>query len=242
MDWQEFVASVAASRPALFRRAFVYAGSFDPIGPHHVGIIEELVRYKEWLLAEDPTVPVRVIVWPVGPYDGKTQLAPPKVRKEMLTAALAHLGNRIEIETIDLDTERAIGTTTYRMQEMLSHVPHTEMRDIYFTPLAVPSVVTEVWHVIGVDNVDQIKKWEQGEELLRHNARFIALARTGYEPKTKLPKGAVVLDFGVSGASTDIRTAIKSGEPWEHLLHPHVAAIVKREKLYGYNEKRSIAA
>ena len=76
--------------------------------------------------------------------------------------------------------------------------------------------------------------WTYGQYLMVHK-KFIILNRPGYEIDFGLPENFEVLDVQVpSISSSDIRSRIKFGQEFEHLVHPEVGAYIKRNQLYGW--------
>jgi nicotinic acid mononucleotide adenylyltransferase len=224
--------SIGASKLTLFKRTLLLAGSFDPFALHHREIVEKLLVLKAELIAADPLVPIEIVVWPVGPYSTKQQVAPAAVRKEMLLAGLEGLD--VEVNTHDLDYTDCGYTSTYEMQAQLTYNPKTEWREEYLAIRLVPVVLNEVWHVIGADNVDGIRGWDQGNDLWRHG-RFLILSRPGSVPE-KLPSYHQLLDLHIPASCTDIRQLIGERKPWEHLVAPAVTGIITSNRLYGYKK------
>ena len=67
MNIADTAREIAKDRPILFRRMLLYPGSFDPPANHHIDIIVKLIELKRSMEQCDPTVPVDVVAWPVGP-------------------------------------------------------------------------------------------------------------------------------------------------------------------------------
>jgi nicotinate (nicotinamide) nucleotide adenylyltransferase len=230
MTLSEVAAQIAASKPTLFRRAFVFAGSFDPFAVHHREIVEKLVELKNGMRRLDPDVPVEIIVWPIVAYATKQQIASAEDRKEMLVRALVGLDVRPELNDLRYD---GFGyTSTHQMQTMLSAELRTDIRHEYFVPIHTPAILTEVWHVVGADNVDNIKEWNEGYDLW-NRARFIVVSRPGHEP-TELPPHSIIIanEAAENRSGTNIRALIAAKQPWEHLVSESVAAYIKERGLY----------
>lgn len=233
-------ACIAGQKPIVFRRAFVFAGSFDPFAMHHREIVEKLLTLKRLILADEPGIPVDVIVWPVGAYGTKQQVAPPADRMEMLQRGLQ--GFDVTLNLDDLLNDSFGYTSTYQMEVRIAAEFQEALQDDYLVPAHAP-VLTQVWHVIGSDIVDQIKEWNEGLRLWSRG-RFIVVNRPGYKLK-ELPPRSIVLSEGklVPGAaSTNIRKLITAKQPWEHLVPGKVAAYIKRHHLYQPNRNRKGAA
>ncbi len=85
--------------------------------------------------------------------------------------------------------------------------------------------------------------WQNGPELLR-TVRFIVVPRRGYGvpeelheifacmPHLRYPPAIIDRYPETPASSTLVRDAIARGEPWEHLVHPDVAAYIKEKGLY----------
>ena len=76
--------SIGLSKPSLFKRTLIFAGSFDPFALHHESILQKLLGLKELLIKVDPTVLIDGIVGPVGPFTEKTRSTTPKFRWAVL--------------------------------------------------------------------------------------------------------------------------------------------------------------
>ena len=222
--------SIGLSKPSLFKRTLIFAGSFDPFALHHESILQKLLGLKELLIKEDPTVPIDVIVWPVGPYKEKTQITTPMDRWAMLKLGLEEYPS-VKLNTHDLENDFLGYSSTFDMQRALAFEPKTALTESYHSPLYMPGVLNEIWHVIGADNVDHIRDWEMGPNLWKF-ARWIIVPREGFTP-AKLPSHSHLLD-PIPGSCTNIRTDIASGNPWEHAVKPQVAEYIKHYGLYGY--------
>ncbi len=208
---------------------FIFAGSFDPWGRHHQAILAALKALADTLQAQD-SVSTRVVVWPVGAYSDKQQVASVEDRLIMLTKALE--GLTVELVTDDLKHEGFGYTSNYQMQARFAFEPSSELQHEYLSPQHRPGVLGEVWHVIGADNVDNIKRWNEGRELWTQ-ARWIVIDRPGYAPK-ELPPKSICLSVPAEGSCTDLRARIANNQSWEHLVSETVALYIKKRGLYGY--------
>ncbi|MDP1690237.1 MAG: hypothetical protein Q8L52_03490 [bacterium] len=228
MNLADMAADIAAKKPTLFRRVFVFAGSFDPFAIHHLEIVGKLIELKRLMMVTDPSVPVDIVVWPISAYASKQQVAAAEDRKGMLERGLAGLDVVLQLD--DLLHDSFGYTSTYEMQNKLALQHHTELQHEYF--VSNPSVITEVWHVIGADNVDHIKEWNEGRNLWER-ARFIVIARPGYEPVKLPPRSVLLVGETFRGTScTNIRTLIAVNEPWEHFVPEPVADYIKTRGFY----------
>ncbi len=235
MDTKQLAAQLSGKPPTRFRKKLVFAGSFDPFANHHRALIEELLLVKADIIAnmtaKKQEVEVSVVVWPVGPYSEKQQIAPPEARMKMLRADLK--GVDVHLELHDLEFPESGYTSTFEMQRQLCRETSAELAYEYLIVDGLPDIMTEVWHVVGSDNVAKIKGWDDGSRLWKQ-ARFIVLARDGYVPE-ELPSNSFVLE-GKPGSCSSIRELIANGDVWEHLVSEDVAAIIKNDSLYGYKK------
>ncbi len=225
---------IGTKPPVLFERVLLYPGTFNPWCEHHRTCVNALVKIKERREAVEPVVPVSVVVWPVGDYGKGGELAPPQARKDMLYAGLSDLieAKKVVLETHDLDYAYAGYTPTAEMQARLAARPRTALHEEFYTVRAMPTVIVQVWHVLGADNVPNITGWEDGSALWKHG-RFIILSREG-TVSAELPPHHTLLDLKMKGNASDVRKNIRSGKPWEHLVPKGVAVCIKRRGLYGF--------
>lgn len=84
-------------------------------------------------------------------------------------------------------------------------------------------------------------RWVRGNELME-NWRFVVVPRDGYpHPRTlELPPQFEVLEGvePIRGSSTEIRNLVCTGQNFEHLVTPAVAACIRRHGLYGWKEAK----
>lgn len=231
MDIAEIAVGIAARKPALFRRVINYAGSFDPFATHHLRVIDLLINLKHFMMQADRSVPVDIVVWPIGAYASKMQVADPEDRREMLQRGLGD--RKVALHLDDLEHDTFSYTSTHEMQNHFALQHRTDLQREYGVPLHVPiSTITEVWHVIGTDNVGHIKEWNEGLNLWKQSC-FIVIGRPGVALAELPPKG-IVLSAGNSDdvSSTNIRKLIAAKQPWEHLVPEAVASYIKEHGLY----------
>lgn len=191
-------------------RLLVFAGSFDPLAAHHVNIIRHVLLVTRDLYFRAEGISAEVVIWPVGAYSTKQQVASGENRKAMLAAGLDDLD--VVLVTRDLDLSEGY-TPTAQMEELLS--PYGE-----------------VLHVIGADNVPNIRSWEEGERLWKQS-KFVILSRPGYW-LVEQPSFIFNVPVTYDGQSSAVRSRIAAGEPWRDLVPPPVASIIESDGLYGY--------
>lgn len=215
-------------RPTLFQRVLLMAGGFDPFAQHHKDIV--------LALSEIPDVN-RIVIYPVGPYRDPNSGFPEKnpLASIQHRVAMCRLGtqgiDRIEVDDYDA---RILGfTSTWDQLIRYSSTPRRDCFALFGPMLLMPVLVRDVWLVIGADNVQYIKTWNDGSELW-NNARFIIVSRPGEAP-TELPKNYRSLKLNLTGNSKNIRPHIANGDAWEHLVPPDVAEYIKLNGLYGHH-------
>lgn len=97
----------------------------------------------------------------------------------------------------------------------------------------------EIFWIIGMDNlIDMKKKWRGGYSLLRM-CRFVVISRPGYSIKSiplRIRKQIIILSRCVSPdiSSTEVRSKIKEGKDVSMFLQPRVYNFIKKHRLYGY--------
>src|SRR5258706_8796725 len=86
---------------------------------------------------------------------------------------------------------------------------------------------SEIYYLIGADNVAQLPKWRDAPELARL-AEFVAVPRPGgMDPVFPAPfRGRTLKGFPFGVSSSQIRARIKSGLPVEHLVPAAVAEAI----------------
>jgi asparaginyl-tRNA synthetase len=102
----------------------------------------------------------------------------------------------------------------------------------------------EFFFIIGGDTVGELPTWREAAALLRE-ARFVAVTRPGFDVAAGLAVvtkalGATVAERitvvtmpPVPISSTEVRRRAREGLPWEELVPPGVADVIRTERLYG---------
>lgn len=187
----------------------LYGGSFNPPCVHHV----ELVR----AMLGDPFFH-QIVVIPCGRRGDKTYVDNP-LRMRMAEYAFAGIPRTV----LDLrNLKDDIFTSNYHLEAL--YQAHDTM----------------LWHAIGSDllvrNDDSLnpiqRKWTEGC-LIWENFSFLIVPRKGYPfvPEV-LPARHVVLQGEFVGSSTDVRTAIREGVSFKHLVDPQTYDLIVEENLY----------
>lgn len=91
----------------------------------------------------------------------------------------------------------------------------------------------QFYFIIGADLVMSLHTWKEIDELI-HLVTFIGVSRPGYTLTTELPVKFIELNT-YDIASSEIRSRIREGLPWKHLVSSSVYDYVKEHQLYGYN-------
>jgi len=91
----------------------------------------------------------------------------------------------------------------------------------------------QLFYLIGADNVQQLPKWREANELARL-AEFVAIPRPG-EAATAFPapfRGRTLVGFPLGVSSSQVRERVKAGRPIDHLVPAHVAEAIHNNRLY----------
>jgi nicotinate-nucleotide adenylyltransferase len=185
----------------------VFGGAFDPPHLGHQAIAENVVSQG---IADE--------VWfvPVREHSFLKRLSPPEHRLAMLKSLLpAHC----RIETYELESE-GINYSFNTLDALHQEYPQHQFS----------------W-IIGSDNLAKFHTWGDAhgrsyKELLA-SYRFYVYPREGhafeplYEGMVPLPNMPVV-----TVSSTQVRAAIESGQPYQHLVTPAIANYIAKQHLY----------
>lgn len=191
------------------KNIILYGGSFNPSCLHHT----QLVR----AMAEDPFFH-EIVVIPCGRRRDKSYVDN-HLRMRMAKYAFTGIFRTV----LDLrNLKDDIFTSNYHLENLY------QAHD------------TKLWHAIGSDllvmndkglNLIQLR-WNEGS-FIWENFSFLVVPRIGYPVVSELlPKKRIVLRGEFSGSSTDVRGAIQTGMPFEHLVGPKVYDFIVRKNLY----------
>lgn len=91
----------------------------------------------------------------------------------------------------------------------------------------------EIFYLIGADNVAQLPKWRESQELARL-LEFVVIPRPG---QTDVPfpapfRGRLLNGFPLGVSSSQIRARVKGGLPIDHLVPAAVAEAIRNYRLY----------
>ena len=189
------------------KRLGILGGSFDPV---HVGHLLVARAAREELELE------RIFFVPAwqSPFKPDRQPTPANERLRLLRLALA---GETESEVDDQEIRRGgISYSIDTVREYAQRFPGTEL-----------------FYLIGADNVEHLPKWRDAAELARL-ARFAAVPRPG-EAEVQFPqpfRGKTLRGFPFAASSSDIRERVKAGASIEHLVPAAVAEAIRNNRLY----------
>lgn len=188
-------------------RIGVFGGTFDP--PH----LGHLVAASDAAQALGLS---RVLWVPSAqhPFKGEAVRTPAALRLEMTRAAIAG-DARFQAEPLELEREGP-SFTVDTLRELNGRAPGCEL-----------------WLLVGADNLPDLPKWREAEEIPRL-ARLAVVTREGEgapaEGGTQARRVAVTR---VDVSATEIRRRVAAGETIRYLVPERVRAIIEREGLYG---------
>ncbi len=179
-----------------------YGGTFDPIHNGHLILARDAVES----LGLD-----RLFFIPnaISPHKIATQPAPPRLRAEMIRAAIAD-EPRFDIEESELERSG----TSYTIDTILA------MRERY-------GAGTAFYYLIGQDNVQELHTWRRIDEL-HHLVTFVVLAR--HEQEAPLPY--ITLRRRVDISATEVRNRIANGSSIRYFVPEQVHDLLIRHQLY----------
>ena len=189
-------------------RIAIFGGSFNPPGKHHKEIVLQLLAHG---------IVDRVVVIPCGQRTDKAYEDSEK-RIHVMNMAFRDIEG---CSVNNFNLELNVFTSNYRYEKMLGFLG-------------------ELWHVVGSDLIVGAhkkessiqKRWENGESVF-NTLNFIVIRRPGFDfTERDLPAKCVVVDMGLSGSSTEIRTAINTPSV-EPLLDSTVLKYIRNNKIYG---------
>lgn len=191
------------------RNIVIYGGSFNPPCLHHT----QLVR----AMAGDPFFH-EIVVIPCGRRGDKSYVDN-LLRMRMAEYAFTGVPRTVlDMRNLKDDTF----TSNYHLEALYQ------------------ATDTTLWHAIGSDllvvddrGLNQIQRRWTGGSFIWENFSFLIVPRSEYSVVPELlPKQRIVLRGEFSGSSTDVRSAIQKGMPFEHFVDPKVCDLIVRENLY----------
>ena len=190
-------------------RLGVFGGTFDPPHAGHVALTRALQESGE--LDEVLWIPVRV-----PPHKPANPLTSPEVRLQMVRAAIDGCAHQ-SVSDIELRREGP-SYTVDTLRALRSEYPKS-------TPVLI----------MGSDQFAELATWHEAEEVVQL-ADVCVLPRGGVELTSVQPQLNVVwceADIApINVSSSDIRTRVREGRSYRHLVPEQVAEIIEREGLY----------
>jgi nicotinate-nucleotide adenylyltransferase len=185
----------------------LFGGSFDPVHLGHLLVaqaaIEELGLDKLFFIPAAQS-----------PFKTETKIAPAEIRLQLLRLALAGKTN-CEIDEQEI-RRGGVSYTVDTLRDYANKFPGTEL-----------------FYLIGADNVAKLNEWREPAELARL-AEFVVIPRPG-ETAADFPapfRGRWLKGFPLAVSSREIRARVKAGSTIENLMPPFVAEAIHAAKLY----------
>ena len=186
----------------------IFGGTFNPVHFGHLLVahaaIEELGLDKLFFVPAAQS-----------PFKAENEIAPAKMRLQLLRLALAGKTNcKIDEQEIHR------GGISYTIETLRGY--------------AKKFPEAKLFCLIGADNIPKLNKWREANELAAL-AEFAALPRPGGIP-AEFPRpfrGKILKGFPLAISSSQIRARIKAGLPIENLVPPFVDEAIRNNKLYA---------
>lgn len=200
-----FMGEVSTLTP--MRRIGIYGGSFDPVHLGHLLVaqaaMEELGLDRLYF-----------VIAAQSPFKPESQPAPAAARACLLRLALP---GQTQYELDEQELGRSgISYTIDTLRDYARRFPGTEL-----------------FYLIGADNIATLPGWREAVELARL-AQFVAIPRPG-EAAATFPspfRGRMLKGFPFGVSSSQIRERVKAGLPIGHLVPPAVAEAIQNNRLY----------
>jgi nicotinate-nucleotide adenylyltransferase len=193
------------------RKIGIFGGTFDP--PHNAHL-----KLAQTVLAELHLESVYFVPASNHALKCNANLTPAEIRYEMIRAAIIS-NKRFKVSRIEINRP----SISYTVDTLKLFRAYENIED------------SVLYYIMGVDNLKDIQKWKNPQEIFRL-AKIVILNRPGYDEQAILKKyqGKVIqLDsprYDIS--STMIRKAIQDNESVHDLVPPEVYQIIKKYRLY----------
>ena len=190
------------------QRIGLFGGSFDPV---HLGHLLVAQAAREELELQ------RIFFIPAAqsPFKPERQPAPANLRLRLLRLALA---GQTWCEVDEQEIRRGgVSYTVDTARDYRRRFPGAKLL-----------------YLIGTDNVRELPKWREAEELARL-LEFLVIPRPG-ESQIQFPapfRGRMLTGFPTGISSSQIRGRLKAGLPVINLVPDAVAEAIRNEKIYA---------
>lgn len=191
------------------KNVVLYGGSFNPPCVHHTQLVRAMAEHSFFN---------KIVIIPCGNREDKKYV---DNNFRMLMSEYAFAGiNKVVLDFRNLKDDTFI--SNYHLENLY------KKRDVI------------LWHAVGSDllvkgsdDLNSIqRKWTRGT-FIWDNFNFLIIPRNGYLiTETLLPKRRIVLRGEFFGSSTDVRSTIKKGDPFEHLVDQKTHDIIVKKNLY----------
>lgn|SRR5574341_1355557 len=192
----------------MARKVGILGGTFDPPHLGHL-LIAQAVQAR---LKLDQ---IFFIPAALPPHKKKVKISPAWHRLQMVRLAVE---NNPKFKVLDLELKRK-GTsyTVDTLRALTEKNPHTQL-----------------YLILGIDNLNHIHTWKNPEELFRL-AKVIFVPRPGFrDDKAKgwLKKGQFLISPEIDISSSDIRNKVKKGMSIRYLVPEKILRYIQRHNLY----------
>jgi nicotinate-nucleotide adenylyltransferase len=192
--------TLSVERSAL-KKIAIYGGTFDPIHHGHLIIAREALE----------TLGIQELIFVpalVSPLKRTRPVASGEIRLLMVQAAIE---TEPGFAMYDCELRRPPPSYTIDTAEKIRR----------------RNGDTEIYCLIGEDNVEKLTKWRRFAELEKM-VQFVVLDRSGQRPNHCYP----IIRRKIDISATEIRKRVASGRSIRYLVPPAVEEIIYREKLY----------
>ena len=179
----------------------LYGGSFDPIHNGHLILARDAVERLE--LDKVIFLPARI-----SPHKLDRPPAPPEVRCQMLSAAIAG-EPRFEMDACEIEREGP-SFTIDTVQSFRARHPQAAL-----------------YYFIGDDNLTELETWKESHKLLE-TAQFVVLSRAGMPFLSRFP----TITRHIEISSTEIRKRVARGLSVRYMAPLAVCELIAKLGLY----------
>lgn len=196
------------------RKIIVFGGSFNPPTFGHLSLAEHLLKQEDV---------EKVLFLPASDFYPKPGLLPATLRVDMLRGLL-NLNKGFELSLVEVDAERLLNTVE-SMRRLKKEYPHHSL-----------------CFLMGSDNLLELPKWEQGDELLAEFYLYV-MGRNGVDVVNVIQGDPLLKEYAVHllydssfeelpVSSTEIRRCCQENQPISHLVAPSVEEYIRKHSLY----------